>query len=35
VVNGVATNGQPISMNMNLVGKGAPTATSGRASYGY
>jgi len=33
-VNGVATNGQPISMNMNLVAKGAP-ATSGRASYGY
>lgn len=35
VVNGVATNGQPISMNMNLVAKGAPAATSGRASYGY
>jgi ATF/CREB family transcription factor len=34
-VNGVATNGQPISMNMNLVAKGAPAATSGRASYGY
>lgn len=37
VVNGVVSNGQPVSMSMNMVSKGGATggAATARASYGY